>query len=153
MARPSVHSPAAVETARQERRRRLGDTIREWRNDLNQSELGVRLAPLTPDGRPVPQTTISRWEKGMVELTLEQVHDLEEALGRRHGSLSAAGGYVAPTPDQAAIDIAELLMADSSIDPIFHKEVVSMIKSFRKASEALQVRKATSEGRRTATGR
>lgn len=74
-----------------ERRVALGEEIRRERGVRTQSDLGRLLKPQL--GAPVPQTTISRWEKGETELGLEQVRALEIVLGLEHGTLARAAGY------------------------------------------------------------
>ncbi|HVV36959.1 MAG TPA: helix-turn-helix transcriptional regulator [Acidimicrobiales bacterium] len=71
-----------------ERREALGRAIRKYRGDRKQSELGALLG--------VPQTTISRWEVGLVDLGVEQVRGLERALDLPLGTLGRAAGYVDP---------------------------------------------------------
>jgi transcriptional regulator with XRE-family HTH domain len=53
---------------------------------MTQQELGSRLG--------VPQTTVSRWERGTVDYGIEQLRTIEDSLGLRHGALLVAGGYV-----------------------------------------------------------
>lgn len=65
---------------------RIGRAIREARGDLSQTELSARLN--------VPQTTISRWERGTVDFTVEQLRVIEIALDMEPGELLIAGGYV-----------------------------------------------------------
>ena len=79
-----AHSPA-----HEERRRRLGRIIRSLRGDRTQAELGLALGG-------VIQTTISRWENGLVDLTMEQVLELERALEVKPGTLGSVAGYIEP---------------------------------------------------------
>jgi transcriptional regulator with XRE-family HTH domain len=58
---------------------------------LTQAQLGERLGRYRH--QPVPQTTISRWELGEVDLTLEDIFDIEEALALPHGILKEQAGY------------------------------------------------------------
>ena len=67
------------------RLRALGQAIRRARGDLTQEQLGDLLG--------VPQTTVSRWELGYVDLGVEQVRHIEETLRLRPGDLLAEGGY------------------------------------------------------------
>ena len=76
----------------QSRRSALGASIREARKPLNQTEFGDLLKPLL--GERVPQTTLSRWELGEIEMTLEQVRAIELALGLELGSLAKRSGYL-----------------------------------------------------------
>src|SRR5688500_8605456 len=70
------------------RRRAFGAAIRRFRGDRSQAELGEILGE--------SQTTISRWEAGMVDLGYDQVLRLERALGVAAGSLGRAAGYIDP---------------------------------------------------------
>jgi hypothetical protein len=58
---------------------------------MNQTEFGKLLGPHL--GGPVPQVTISRWELGQTEMTLEQVRAIETVLGLELGSLAKAASY------------------------------------------------------------
>lgn len=69
----------------------LGAAIRRARAESSQEDLGIRLG--------VPQTTISRWERGTVDLGVETIRALEEALGLARGELLIAGGFVADVPE------------------------------------------------------
>jgi excisionase family DNA binding protein len=53
---------------------------------MSQTQLGDRVG--------VPQTTISRWEQGRVDLSVERVRAVEEALGLQIGTLLVLAGYV-----------------------------------------------------------
>src|SRR4051812_17079522 len=68
------------------RLRQLGQAIRVARRNMSQTRLGELCGH-------VPQTTISRWERGLVDLTVEQIWDLETALDLKRGMLVIAGGY------------------------------------------------------------
>jgi hypothetical protein len=81
-------SPSA---AALKRRAALGESVRRARGDLIQADFGR--PPADELGAPVPQTTISRWEKGEVELGLEQVRAVELVLGLLRGTLGRAAGY------------------------------------------------------------
>ena len=67
----------------------LGRAIRRARGSLTQAELGSRLG--------LPQTTISRWEQGTVDLGVGQVHALRRALGLRSGRTAYERGYAGPS--------------------------------------------------------
>lgn len=60
--------------------------MREARGDRTQTEIGHLL--------DAPQTTVSRWESGSVDLTVEKVHEIEGKLGLETGHLLRAGGYI-----------------------------------------------------------
>ncbi|MEY2425827.1 MAG: helix-turn-helix protein [Actinomycetota bacterium] len=74
------------EGAADERRVRLGDAIRRFRNERTQAEFGTLFG--------VPQTTVSRWEAGHVDLSFEQVRSIEVALDVPLGTLGRAAGFV-----------------------------------------------------------
>ena len=76
------------------RLRAVGRAIRKARGSMSQTELSTRLN--------VPQTTISRWERGTVDFGLEQLRALEHALEISPGHLFAAGGYIAGREPQEA---------------------------------------------------
>ncbi len=42
----------------------------------------------------MPQTTMSRWEKGLVDLSVTDVYWVERALELETGTILAAAGYV-----------------------------------------------------------
>ena len=71
-----------------ERRRGLGAAIRRARHPMTQTEVGAALNR--------PQSCVSVWEKGGVELGVDRVFELEELFGLRHGVLLEAGGYLDP---------------------------------------------------------
>ena len=83
--RSTVRTPA---TAPARRRQRLGDAIRAARGDLTQLALATRLG--------VRQPTLSAWEAGKVDLTLEQVHTIEEMLDLAPGHLARVAGFQGP---------------------------------------------------------
>lgn len=68
------------------RLRSIGRALREARGELSQEELGRRLG--------VPQTTVSRWERGTIDFGVEQLRMIETALGLEQGHLVLAGGYI-----------------------------------------------------------
>ena len=68
------------------RLRALGRAIKAARGDLSQAEVGAQLG--------VPQSTVSRWERGGVDLGYEQVHQIEEVLDVEFGSIGKAAGFV-----------------------------------------------------------
>ncbi len=75
-----------TDPAARSRLKALGAAIRRARGELTQEELGHRLGD-------VPRTTVSRWEHGRVDLGVEQVRALEDALEIAPGTLLEAGGY------------------------------------------------------------
>lgn len=74
-----------TEPAASPRLRALGRAIRSARGDLTQAQLADRLGS--------NQTTVSRWEQGIVDLGVEHVRALEHALTLPVGDLLRAGGY------------------------------------------------------------
>lgn len=76
------------------RLRAIGRAIRTARGSVSQTELSTKLN--------VPQTTISRWERGTVDFGLEQLRTLEHALELPPGHLFEAGRYIAGREPQEA---------------------------------------------------
>jgi transcriptional regulator with XRE-family HTH domain len=83
-----------LDNGRSARLAKLGAVVRRAREEagLTQAQLGERLAPIL--GEVVPQTTLSRWEKGSVGLDVEMLRALELALRLRAGLLAWKGGYI-----------------------------------------------------------
>ncbi|MCU1497283.1 MAG: hypothetical protein JWM47_1236 [Acidimicrobiales bacterium] len=71
-----------------ERRRALAGAIRQSRGLMTQAEVGVAV------GRP--QSCVSVWESGGIEIGVDRIFELEELFDLRHGFLLEAGGYVGP---------------------------------------------------------
>jgi transcriptional regulator with XRE-family HTH domain len=132
-----VDGPRAIEDARETRRRSLGAAIRTLRakSEMTQTDLGNALAVWQPDRLPIPQSTISRWESGATELTLEQVFAIEESIRVKHGTLSIAGGY--STSDFTSLDIERLLLADSNMHPEMRDDFIRVYRSYVKSSRSL----------------
>lgn len=80
-----------------DRLKRLGAAIRTLRGKRTQTDFGRRLG--------VPQTTVSRWEHGHVDLGVEQVRLIEDALDAPNGSLLVAAGLLeaSAVPDRREI--------------------------------------------------
>jgi transcriptional regulator with XRE-family HTH domain len=69
---------------------------------MSQCELGAAV------GRP--QSSISQWENGLVDLSMEQVAEIEKVLGVPAGSLGRAAGYVdsnAPSSEPVRPDVSD----------------------------------------------
>jgi hypothetical protein len=68
----------------------------------------------------VLQTTGSRWELGTVELTAEQVHGFEAALGLRPGPLFRVAGYVAGEHERlgSPLRLIECVSAEEAFDAV-----------------------------------
>lgn len=79
-------SHATDATRRAERLAALGAAIRAARGDRPQAAIALQL------GRP--QSSISSWESGTVDLSVERIRRLESALGIAHGSLLRSAGYI-----------------------------------------------------------
>lgn len=131
---PSILSQAA----RERRRRAIGHTLTQLRQGLNQTELGVKLGTYQPNGQPIPQTTVSRWERGTVDLTFEQALEIEVALGLTPGTLFKAGGYEAPSKDDSVKSIKEMIRDDSNLDPEFRQDVIRFYESYVQATQRLR---------------
>ena len=98
----------ANDRARQPRTLALGRAIRRHRGEMAQGDL----AP----GLGVSQASISSWELGGVDLTCEQVAELERRLGLRPGTLFVEAGYVDPHFDGPdGVRLAALHRLDAAI--------------------------------------
>jgi transcriptional regulator with XRE-family HTH domain len=64
----------------------LGAAVRNARGQRSQCEIATEL------GRP--QSSISAWESGSVDLSVERIYHLEAALRVSHGTLLRASGYI-----------------------------------------------------------
>jgi transcriptional regulator with XRE-family HTH domain len=103
----------------------LGKAIRAARGSLTQAQLGALLQ--------VPQTTISRWEKGQVALDVIQVAELEQALGLEGGSLLIAAGLI---PGRRTVkDVAKALLTEPNIDPALRRDLVAIYKNYVRLSK------------------
>jgi transcriptional regulator with XRE-family HTH domain len=101
------HKPS---DAAADRARALGAAIRRARGDRSQSELARRLE--------VTQSTVSIWESGDRVPFLEQMLELEDALGVPRGRLATEAGFVgansAPLPEA----VSNLVLHDDSVSPM-----------------------------------
>jgi hypothetical protein len=101
---------------------------------MTQTELGVELAAVLGD--EVPQTTMSRWEKGLVELSVRQLQAVEVALSLPPGALFAAAGVV--NLEKSAAEIEWLIRADPHLLPSvrnhFADAYVGMVTATREVS-------------------
>lgn len=120
---------------REVRLKRLGRQILVAREgQLSQADLGRRLGAFLE--APVPQTTISRWEQGQVDLGIEQIRALEVVLGVEKGMLLAASGYIDFTPTPVA-DIENLILTDPHMHPSQRQSVLSIYRTFVETSQHL----------------
>lgn len=108
------------ETARAARRNRLGRAIREARGETPQADLGNALG--------IPQTTISRWERGLVDLTVEQVLSLEVVMDLKFGALLMNAGYVDTKGKMPAV---EAIRAELS-SPEITSQAIEAFKGYQK---------------------
>lgn len=132
------------EQAKSRRRRAIGRHLSAMREGLNQTELGIKLGDYSPTGQPVPQTTISRWERGTVDLTLEDAYEIEVALRLAHGTLARAGGYVEDAePASTAKSVEEMLRVDPNLDPDLRQDVITAYRSYVTLSRRLNREEAT----------
>lgn len=131
MATKAADDAAGPSRAEERARRRaaMGAAMRSARGDLTQAEIGARLGN-------VPQTTISRWEQGLVELSYEQVMDLERALGVSPGTLGRAAGYLRPGTRLSSTDIMLAIREDEGLVPDIREIAASTYDGFVKASAA-----------------
>ena len=84
----SERSEACAEVI--DRRRALGKAIRAARGAQSQTDVGRTV------GRP--QSSVSVWETGGLELGVDRVYELEDLFGAPHGSLLGAAGYIDVQP-------------------------------------------------------
>lgn len=122
-------------TEREVRLKRLGRQIAVAREKImSQAELGYQLGAYLD--REIPQTTISRWEKGQVDLGVEQIRALEIVLGLSPGALLAAAGYVDfyGTSDR---DLRTVVFTDPDLHPSQRSAVLELIGSFKETSRRL----------------
>lgn len=115
------------------RMKRLGRCIRDRRTELGLTQGDVASQFEDDYGKPLMQTTVSRWELGQVALTVEQVHKIEEVLEVRPGLLLASAGYVdlKTTPD----DVEGTLVTDPALDAEYRDMVLNFYRQMKKASE------------------
>ena len=118
------------------RRRAIGRLIVDLRKELTQTELGIKLAEYQADGQPIPQTTISRWERGTIDMTFEQALEIELALNVPRGALARAGGYIAT--DDSFKNVEDLIRIDSSLDPEVREDVIRAYRSYVNVSRRYQ---------------
>lgn len=91
----NVHPPGSSEDldAYERRQELMGEAVRAARGHLSQTEFGVLVS--------VPQPSVSRWERGEVDLTYEQVYRIEMAVGLPLGSLAPQAGYAHGSEEDA----------------------------------------------------
>ena len=111
--------------ARQEYLVNLGRAIRTARATRTQAQLGALLS--------VPQTTISRWEKGLVALDVLQVLEIETALGLEAGSLLVAAGIV---ENRISVkDVSQAILVDPNVDPTVRRDLANIYENYVKLSK------------------
>lgn len=121
--------------AKVRRRKAIGRLIVSVRGEMTQTELGVKLGDYQQDGEPIPQTTISRWERGTIDMTFEQALEIEMALGVPFGTLARAGGYVAA--DDSYKGVEETIQVDPFLDPELKGDLLLIVKSYKNVSKRL----------------
>lgn len=87
----------------------------------------------------LPQTTVSRWERGAIELTLEQVLDIESAFGLTPGTLARAAGYVMPLNDEA-ISVEQAIAFDTRLTDDAKVGALSSYKSYVNLSSSIRAK-------------
>lgn len=97
---------------------------------MSQTELGHKL--------DMPQTTVSRWERGTVDLTLEQALEIEVILGLPHGTLAKAGGYIEPSKDDTPRTVEQLMRTDPNLDPDIRQDAIQAYRSYVALSQRLR---------------
>lgn len=138
MNRASSRPAGTTEEDRVRRRRRLGQAIKDYRRDMPQADLGMLLGD-------IPQTTISRWERGLVDLTLEQLHDLETVLKLTPGTLLVASGYAVMRPED--VDPLVALQHDRTLDPSIRPAAIATYRSWQDVSRTLAAKPAKSRAK------
>lgn len=118
------------------RLRRLGRQIALARSDefVSQADLGRRLGAYL--NRDVPQTTISRWEAGQVDLGVETIRAIEIVLDLERGTLLAASGYV-EFDGAATDDIESIITVDPHIHPSQRQSLLTIYRTFVETSQQL----------------
>jgi DNA-binding XRE family transcriptional regulator len=123
---PSILSDAA----RSRRRRAIGQKLAELRGEMNQTELGLVL--------DAPQTTVSRWERGTIDMNFEQALEVEVALGLKHGTLARTGGYIEAIETDQAPNIVEMLSVDPTLDEDLRQDLIAIYRAYQKLSSRLR---------------
>jgi len=131
-----------LEKDRSDRLRAIGRAIRNARGEVTQAELGERLEPFL--GESSPQTTISRWEKGIVSIDLEQLRAIELALKKPAGSLFHEAGYVPVSISTREVEA--VLRADPNLDDSIKDSAVASYRA--SVSVSKEIRTARGRGRR-----
>lgn len=139
----SQRRQAEIEAGREVRRTRLGDAIRDNRGEMPQIEMGEKLGG-------VPQTTISRWERGLGDMTLEQLWDIENAFQLPHGTLARQAGYVT---DELDVVAAVETDPDLAMFPELREQAISQIRGLKKAARVHAARIADNGGKAAARTR
>ena len=121
-----TRSPRLSERARREHLSNLGQAIRSARGSLTQARLGTLL--------DVPQTTVSRWEKGQVALDVIRIRELEMVLGLESGSLLLAAGITTAKP--RVKDISQAILTDPNVDPRLRRDLVVLYGNYVRYSRA-----------------
>ena len=120
-------------------------TLREER-DMSQTDLGIALAPYQADGKPVPQTTVSRWEAGQVDFTANQILALERAFKLAKGTLLAYAGFVdnvAISHDDPEDFLYNVIRSSPAIDPELRNDAIAGIKGYVRMTKTIAQRDAS----------
>jgi transcriptional regulator with XRE-family HTH domain len=127
-----------IEAERLSRRRKIGEVIRSLRGDMSQEALGIALAKWNTyyPGSPYPQTTISRWERGDVEFSVESLMSIEAALGLPQGLILQRAGIV-KTDDLHPETVKDVILVDPSIHPMLRDHLLGLYVEMMKISKKL----------------
>jgi transcriptional regulator with XRE-family HTH domain len=128
-------------SARQKRQKLVGQLLRVARGDYTQSQVADLLSEVR--GETVIQTSISRWENGLVDMSLEMLWDFEQALGLPKGSIAIAAGYI-----DTDVSVSALILSDPTIHPNFRADLHRIYKSYQDHTRQLN----EAEGRTTIRG-
>lgn len=113
--------------------KRLGQAIRQARGELTQSQLAELISRVRGQDGYVPQTMVSRWEAGMVDLSCTQLKEIETALGLQLGEIARAAGFIA----SEFKDLRPLIRSAPTIHPRFRGDVERILKSYEDMSAEL----------------
>lgn len=101
----------------------IGQVIKEAREDLTQDELAHRAG--------LAQPQISRWERGEASPSLDEVEQIEIALGLPRGFLLKAAGYA-----QDTTTTEDAIRTDPALKPDYRRFIVEVYRTAVRDSRA-----------------
>lgn len=119
-----------------QRMKRLGRRIREKRLEMcmDQAEMAALLTD--EHGCPTSQTTISRYESGEIEITLEKVRKIEKILNVLPGTLLLQSGYIDPVATQRSIEWS--IQSDPDLNPEYKDLLIGIYHNFLDSARLVQ---------------